>query len=299
MRFVWICFLFLIAASVSSCREDVPESLTPPAQPPVAVEYRAAVTLVPESPVARRVSTVSVRIEGPSDDLPQLEPIAGSDVHLVAVSRDLSWYDHAHPRRDGSTWVAVLVFPNAGEYVLHTIFRPTNAGQVVRKHVIHVGGAVPAAHPPLTVSPREKRSGHFTVHLRTEPEPPAVGVWSSLIFRIHRDSVPVTNLTPTGTLGHIVILRDGGEDFVYAHSTDGEARSGVRARAHVPAVPSSLDSDHSRHVGDTGPEVTFHTRFPASGKYRMWVEFLAGNDAIKADFVVDAGEPPPPPEHKD
>ncbi|HYR28036.1 MAG TPA: hypothetical protein VEU30_06190 [Thermoanaerobaculia bacterium] len=230
--------------------------------------------------------------------MPQLEPIAHSDVHLIAVSRDLSWYEHLHPRRDGATWKATMTFPEPGEYVLHTIFRPTYGSQIVEKQVVRVNGAATRTVRQSQVSPREQRKGNYTVRLTANPEPPAAGVWNALTFSIAREGKAVTNLVPTGTLGHIVILREGGEDFVYAHSTDGEALGGIRGRAHVRATPTELAADHRRHVGDTGPAVTFHTRFPKIGRYRMWVEFRAGDDTIDSDFVVDVTQPPPP-EHRD
>ena len=256
------------------------------------------VQLTPTAPAAREKANVTVEITGPTGEVVELDAIGGTDVHLVAASRDLSWYEHQHPRRDGAAWVAAIAFPSSGEYVLHTIFRPTNQNQVVEKQVVRVGGTPPRTPRTLDVSRRELRSGRYAVQLTTTPDPPAAGVWSSLVFSIARDGKPVTNLVPTGTLGHIVILREGGEEFVYAHSTDGEATGGIRGRAHVRATPSESAANHSRHVGDTGPEVTFHTRFAKTGRYRMWVDFRDGDESIDADFAVEVGQPTRP-EHKD
>lgn len=298
MRLAYIGILLVIAIAVSSCRDEDQTTSVPMAETAVSREQRAILTITPERPLARQTTTVSVALDAPTGGMPELEPIAGADVHLVAVNRDVSWYEHLHPRRDTSTWNAVITFPNAGEYVLHTIFRPKNAAQIVSKQVVTVGGASTALpRQRLAASPRAARSANNMIRLRTEPEPPAAGIWNSLIFTIEREGMPVTNLVPTGTLGHIVILREGGEDFVYAHSTDGEAMGGMRGRAHLPARPSGSE-DHSRHVGDGGPEVTFHTRFPMIGKYRMWVEFRTATETIEADFLVDV-EQPAQPEHRD
>ena len=218
------------------------------------VDHRGSTRIRPELPVTREPAEVSVEFEAPSDGVPQLEPIAASDVHLVAVSRDLSWYEHLHPRRDGATWKATMTFPEPGEYVLHTIFRPKNQSQRVQKQVVRVSGAATgAARQQLQASPREQHNGKYTVRLAAKPEPPAAGVWNALTFSISRDGKPVTDLVPTGTLGHIVILREGGEDFVYAHSTDGEAIGGIRGRAHVRATPSESGADHRRTSATPDP----------------------------------------------
>lgn len=290
--------LLLALVSTGGCGER-----NPPDEPPVAVtiqpiDYSARMTTVPGQPLAGEETRIELKIGSPSGPA-VLESIANNPVHLVAVDRDLTWYEHVHPKAAGDTHVAHLVFPADGEYILHVISWPTERPQFVQKKVITVGDQARQTVPsPLAISPREVRSGAYTVRLRSNPEPPATGDWSSLTFSLSRDGHPVTNLTPTGTLGHMVILREGGEDFVYAHSADGEATRGVRSRAHLPALPQGLD-DHRRHIGDTGPEVTFHTRFPTVGKYAMWVEFVAGSETVSARFVVDVTDPRPLQRHVD
>lgn len=265
----------------------------------VSSEPDVTIAVTPEIPAVGKPAEVRVQVVAPSGEPPQLEPIAGNRVHLVAVNRDLSWYEHVHPQPEGGAWVSEMTFRQPGESILHVILKPEKYRQLVHKRIVTVHtGVASAPSRQLVISPREKRSGSYMIRLRSNPEPPAAGSWSSLTFEILRDGQPVTNLTPTGTLGHIVILREGGEDFIFAHSTDGEALSGVRGRAHLPALPTNMDT-HRRHVGDTGPEVTFHTQFPRAGKYKLWVDFLAGSESIKADFVVDVGNPPPPPKHVD
>ena len=291
----------LLLALGSGCRERDQPDVAATTDVPItesAAAYSVDIAATPDRPRPREEVRITLRIAAPSGSLPQSEPDGNRAVHVVAVSRDLAWYEHVHPQLDRESYIARLTFPRAGEYVLYAIVLPEDGPELVRKQDLIVGTNPGTAKVPLTISPRERRTGRYTVRLRTNPEPPAIGDWSSLIFDVLRDGEPVTNLTPTGTLGHMVILREGGEDFVYAHSTDGEAVKGVRARAHLPALPGSLDT-HRRHTGDTGPEVTFHTQFPRVGKYKVWVEFLAGGDAIKADFVVDVGEPRPPAPHAD
>lgn len=304
MRRAMSRLLLLVLVSGSGCSDesalDAPSAVDAPSTVAAtpALDYAAQIATLPERPSAGQETRVALRITAPSES-PQLESIASNPVHLVAVNRDLTWYEHRHPQLTSGVYAAALTFPADGEYVLHAILWPKDRPQLVQKQIVTVGKPARATAPQrLTISPRVARSGRYTTRLRSAPETPATGDWTSLIFDISRDGEPVTNLTPTGTLGHMVILREGGEDFVYAHSTDGEALRGVRSRAHLPALPPSLD-DHRRHLGDTGPEVTFHTQFPRVGRYKMWVEFLAGGEAIRADFVIDVENPKPPAPHQD
>ncbi|HKR64266.1 MAG TPA: hypothetical protein VJZ00_11095 [Thermoanaerobaculia bacterium] len=291
----------MFAIFVIACERPEPElpDIKPDAATPAPDAFAMTIAVDPERPVVGTRSNIRVQV-GHGSDPPRLEPIAGHPVHLVAVSSDLRWYQHLHPQRKGNIWTSGITFSVAGRYILYAIIRPPNGPQRVEKQIVIAGGETqsPSAES-LSASPREKASGRYTVRLRTKPEPPEATIWSSLIFEISRDGAPVTNLTPTGRPGHMVIIREGGEDFVsYPHSTDGEALSGMRGRAHLPALPNELDKDHRRHIGDTGPEVIFHAQFPHTGKYKLWVEFLAGGDPIRADFVLDVGPPKPLP-HRD
>lgn len=279
-------------------RESELPDVKPNAATPVPDAFALTISVDPERPVAGKQTNIGVQV-GRGGDPPPLELIAGHPVHLVAVSSDLRWYEHLHPQGEGSTWTSGITFPVAGRYILYAIIRPPTGPERVEKRIVIAGGETqsPSAQP-LSTSPREKVSGRYTVRLRTNPEAPEATIWNSLIFEISRDGEPVTNLTPTGRLGHMVIIGEDGEDFVYAHSTDGEALSGIRARAHQPATPNRTADDHRRHVGDTGPEVIFHAAFRRTGKYKVWVEFVAGGDPLRADFVLDVGPPKPVP-HRD
>ena len=295
-----VALLLSFAIFVTACERREPE--LPDVKPDVATTVPDAFALTiavdPERPIVGAPSNIRIQIGG-SGDTPRLEPLAGYPVHLVAVSSDLRWYKHLHPQGEGNTWTSGVTFPVAGRYILYAIVRPPNGPQRVEKQIVIAGAQTqsPSARP-LSASPREKVSGKYIVRLRTKPEPPEATIWNSLIFEISRDGAPVTNLTPTGRLGHMVTIREGGEDIGYAHSTDGEALGGIRGRAHQPALPNEIENDHRRHIRDTGPAVMFHAEFPRTGKYKVWVELLAGGDPIRADFVLDVGPAKPLP-HRD
>lgn len=299
MRPVVISALLLLLAGAGGCRKQTEPDRVPAEALEVAVPLEYSVDIsVPERLRAREGVQISVHVAASESLTRPNDAVESSRVHVVAVSRDLAWYEHVHPHLDGDAYRAVLTFPTDGEYILHSIVPMRDRPQLVQKRTVVVGHpASKELQRELMISPRESRSGRYTVRLRSDPEPPAAGGWSSLIFQISRDGTPVTNLTPTGTLGHMAILREGGEDFVYAHSTDGEAVSGVRAQTHQPAIPPSVDNTHQRHTGDTGPEVTFHTQFPRPDRYKLWVEFSAGENSIKSDFVVEVGQRVPVATH--
>lgn len=121
------------------------------------------------------------------------------------------------------------------------------------------------------------------VELKTRPAEPVADEWTVMTFHITRDDKPVVNLQPLDTLGHLILIREGAEEFIYAHSIEGEA-GGIRAPLHTRATPEEVmpQDVHTTH----GPDVTFHARFPAPGLYRAWADFAPGDDRIRPDYVI-------------
>lgn len=126
--------------------------------------------------------------------------------------------------------------------------------------------------------------------LRTNPPRLLAGEWATLTFRLERSGNPVTDLRSDASAGHLVITDETATDLVYAHSSDGEAVRGVRAKAHQPAIPPSL-RPHEHRGDDRGPEVQFHAIFPKPGRYKVWAELAPGDDHLTVEFVVDVATP--------
>lgn len=293
--------MIFVCAVLAGCREQpLPQEDAAAATVPIPAAHsesdhstQIALQTTPEKPEAQRATRLAVAITG--SDATALEPIAGQLVHVFAVTRDLSWHEHIHPKLEGDSYVGSISFPAGGEYVVYAIYKPRSSAEVVTKWAVAVNGS-PTAPKPLQPTASVTTSGAYTVRLRPTPDPPSTTGWNALRFTIEREGEPVTDLTPTGSLGHIVILREGAEEFSYAHSTDGEALAGVRARLHVPATP--IGNTHERHQEDTGPDVTFHTRFSTPGRHKIWAGFTVGADEIDVEFVVDVGNAPPSQPHE-
>ena len=219
-----------------------------------------------------------------------LDPIGEELMHVVAVRKDLSWLAHAHPKATSEgTYAFELTFPQEGVYAVFAVLVPSGRErQTVRSEVV-VGRNGETTHAQLAASPHEKRFGAYDVKLATEPEHPFAGAWTTLQFHLSRGGTPVTNLRAHAESGHLIILDASAEHFVYAHSTDGEALRGVRAKAHLPAAPPAL-RPHQHESDEQGPDVQFHALFPAPGRYKVWAEFAPGDEHVTADFVIDVAQ---------
>ncbi|GAA0614860.1 hypothetical protein GCM10009547_15910 [Sporichthya brevicatena] len=200
--------------------------------------------------------TVSLRILGPDGaPLTDYEVVHDKELHLIAVRRDLTGFQHVHPTRaaDG-TWSVPLDL-SAGTWRLFADFDPAGpaAALVLGADVAVAGDYAPAALPPPRL--RTKVDG-YTVTLDGTL---VAGQAGPLRFSVSRDGTEVTDLQPyLGAYGHLVALRAG--DLAYLHV-------------------------HPESTTSAGP-VTFVATAPSAGDYRLFLDFRHGGVVRTAAFTV-------------
>jgi hypothetical protein len=218
---------------------------------------------------AGAATAVSFRILGPDG-----RPVTAYDtahdeaLHLIAVRRDLTGYQHVHPElaADG-TWSTPLDV-TAGTWRLFADFDPagTDAALVLGADVAVAGTYSPQ---PLPEPAATAEVDGYTVTLDGQLVP---GAESELTLSVSRDGQPVTDLQPyLATYGHLVALRDG--DLAYLH-------------VHPAGEPGDGRTS-------PGPDITFYATAPSAGDYRLFLDFRHGDVVHTAEFTVRAGDPPP------
>lgn len=219
---------------------------------------------------------VSFRITGPDG-----EPVTAYDVehekqlHLIAVRRDLSGFQHVHPTlaTDG-TWSTDLALA-PGDWRIFADFKPTGADPLTLGTDLPVAGR----YQPAT-SPAESRASTVDGYQVTIAGELVAGTDSRLALTVTKDGKPVTDLQPyLGAYGHLVALRAG--DLAYLH-------------VHPDGTPGD---------GTTkpGPEVVFYAAVPSTGDYRLFLDFQHDAVVRTASFALStddrgAAEPTEPSE---
>jgi len=208
---------------------------------------------------------VTFRILGPDG-----EPVTSyrtshdKDLHLIAVRRDLTGFQHVHPERSAAgTWTTRLAL-TPGAWRVFADFTPGGAEQGLTLGAdLHVAGQYqPQPTPPVAATARVE---DYTVTLGGTLTP---GSSSDLTLRVARDGRPVTNLQPyLGAYGHLVALREG--DLAYLH-------------VHPAGAPGD-------NVTRPGPDVTFSAAVPSEGRYRLFFDFRHGDVVRTAAFTATAG----------
>ncbi|RZU32360.1 hypothetical protein [Blastococcus saxobsidens] len=183
------------------------------------------------------------------------------DLHLVAVRRDLSGYQHVHPElgADG-VWRTELAL-DPGSWRLFADFTPEadGANRILGTDLAVAGSYEPR---PLPAPAAVAEVDGYTVVLSGELSP---GQESELALSVSRDGVPVPDLQPyLGAYGHLVALRAG--DLAYLHVHPAESRDGTAAAP--------------------GPHVRFVTTAPSVGTYRLFLDFKHGDVVRTAAFTV-------------
>lgn len=222
-------------------------------------------TFVPASPVLPAgTRTVEFVIEGPDGSpVTEYEIEHEKELHLIAVRRDFTGFQHVHPERasDG-TWAVPLDLAG-GTWRLFADFTPVGEdgsggeGLTLGADVAVTGStgrfaeAIPEARRVDTVD-------GYRVELAGTLTP---GEENTLSFAVTRQGAPVADLQPyLGARGHLVALREGDLAYLHVHPTDDEDA--------------------------TGHEVGFAATVPSVGGYRLYLDFQVDGVVRTASFVV-------------
>lgn len=214
-------------------------------------------------------------VKGKVGELVPLDLHHDRKIHLIVVSKDLSYFEHIHPdyQASGAYNIAVLPgnkaytaganknethFANGGDYILFADYTPTGGNPQLEKINLTVGGKAPT---PVTYS---------TPKL------------SSTVDGYTLDLVPEGGSFTAGKLAHIQgVLKKNGKEMDAA-----TLENYLSAKAHMVVV--GVDDKNYLHVH---PEVVngkfdLHTTFEKPGVYRGWVQFQDGGIVRTTDYVL-------------
>jgi len=199
---------------------------------------------------ARAGHAVPIRLRIVADDgavVRRFDVAHTKRMHLIVVGRDLTGFQHLHPRmRPDGTWEAVARL-RPGATRLYADFTIDGEQRTLGTDLLVAGRTRPAAIPPAaTVA---DAGDGLTVALRRDGE--------RLAFDVRRgDRVVNDELQPyLGAKGHLVMLRTGDLAYLHAHPDD----DALAFEAHVPSA----------------------------GTYRLWVQFRVGGRVHTAAFTQE------------
>lgn len=239
------------------------ENAAPDATTGLAQEVGGYRLELPVTRLAPGVQPFTFTVVGPDGEpVTAYDEAHERDLHLIAVRRDLSGFQHVHPTLDEATgsWTTTLTL-DPGSWRVLADFVPTGGEQVVLGADLVTEGA--GTSQPLGADVLGASVDGYEVILEASP---VVGAETSVVATVVRDGRPVTDLGQyLGELGHLVVLRDG--DLAYVHG-------------------------HPEEAGGAGPTIPFAVTFPSGGRYRLYLEFEHAGAVHTATFTlsVEAGD---------
>ena len=142
-------------------------------------------------------------------------------MHLILVRRDLTGFQHLHPRQAGDgTWTTDVTLEQAGSYRLFADFARGGESYTLASD-LRVDGAADLRPLPAP-EPTAVSDGGYDVRLDRDG--------GALRFTITRDGTPVRTEPYLGAGGHLVALREGDLAFLHVHPMD----DGVNFEATFP-----------------------------------------------------------------
>jgi hypothetical protein len=221
--------------------------------------------LAADTSPAGPAAPVTFRILGPDGSaVTAFDESHDEDLHLIAVRRDLTGFQHVHPAlaADG-TWTTPLAL-DPGTWRVFADFVPAADGV---NRTLGADLAVAGEYEPAPL-PAESRTAEVDGYTVTLDGDLIAGEESELTLAVSRDGRPVTDLQPyLAAYGHLVVLRDG--DLAYLH-------------VHPAGEPGDGTTE-------PGPDVTFFSTAPSAGTYRLFLDFKHGDAVHTAEFTVEVG----------
>lgn len=193
-------------------------------------------------------------------------------MHLIVVRRDLTGFQHLHPRMDADgNWSTPIELPSAGSYRVFADFSHGAESETLGADLAVDGGAdyesIPAPSMVATT-----RSG-YEVELAADGS--RAGSDSELAFTVTRAGSPVQIEPYLGADGHLVALREGDLGYLHVHPLSGGEHG---AEEHG-------GSDDSHAAAEAGDPIRFMTEFPSAGSYRLFLQFRAAGEVHTAEFT--------------
>ena len=186
-----------------------------------------------------------------------------------------------------------------------------SGGWIVKKFGAHVEGELPPAN-----------ATQYQVALMPMPAQLHAGEEAMLHFQVRdANGKPLTDLEPyMGAMGHAVILSEDGAIYLHVHPVSdemaemmggdshekhahGDAMNGMKMDGAPSGAMNGMKMDGDDDIAAMmkslpastrgGPDVVFHTTFPAAVLYRVWGQFMRDGKVITTNFTLSVAPKTP------
>jgi len=227
-------------------------------------ESGLALELGQQELAAGQRSQLSFQIDG-EDGQPvtEFEIEHTKPMHLIIARRDLTGFQHLHPRMsEDGTWSTPVRLDEPGAYRVFADFNHDGQDLTLGSDLM-VDGSADYRELPAPETLATTDSGY---DVSLDAAAPRAGEESELAFQVEHAGQPVDVQPYLGADGHLVALREGDLAFLHVHPVEGE------------------------HASEGGAGTRFMTEFPTAGRYRLFLQFKAQGQVHTAEFTQEVTE---------
>jgi hypothetical protein len=207
-------------------------------------------------------------------------------MHLIVVSRDLSYFSHLHPESTvAGSYAVTQTLPATGPYLLFNEFYMAGGKMQLERDVLMTGGAPPVSPDPVltpTLGVPLEADG-LTAVLTANASKIRRRSSTSFQLQVVNNGRPVTDMEPfLGAPAHVVMVSADTRQFAHTHADlPGGAMAGDMGGAIMSGM--SMPSPPARF----GPTLSFAHTFMQPGLYRLWVQFGYQGKVITVGFNIE------------
>ncbi|QUL52129.1 hypothetical protein KDC22_16765 [Paenibacillus tritici] len=211
---------------------------------------------------AKQDTIIHLEVRNDGKPLDKFDISHEQKLHMMIVSKDLSYFNHIHPAFKGNGLFEIKTqFPAGGDYKLIADFIPTGGSAMSKMEWVHVEGDTATAQPVQPEKELTKAVDGKLVTLQFDSLAANKELMLTYTFKQEKTKTPITNLQPyLGAVGHVVILTESTEEYLHVHPMEETA---------------------------SGPDAQFMTTFPKSGLYKIWGQFKHNDQVFTVPFVIN------------
>jgi hypothetical protein len=198
---------------------------------------------------------VAVRNNQSGEIQKSFDTVHEKKLHLIVVSEGLTAFQHLHPTMDGDGfWSQRITLPHGGRFL---VFADGGVGGEKFSSGTDLSAeGSPAPKPTFALSAEAKAEG-ITARVVEGAKLP-LSDHAHVTIRL---SNPAGWEPYLGEPGHLIMVRQGGKEFIHAH-------------------PKGAMKDGS---------VTFDAHFHEKGVFRAWAQFQRGGKVLTFPFTLEVG----------
>jgi hypothetical protein len=253
--------IFLAACGTNASWEDEEKSIE--VSDRIVTDDVKVVWELDDNQASDQATKITLTITNNDEPIRDFEINHEKYLHLIIVSKDLSYFTHVHPEYKGDGVFEIEnKFPVGGEYRMVADFKPADGGSMSKMEWVKVEGEAAELKEVTVDNSHEKIIDGKKVTLEFDPQLEA-GVPSTLKFTLTDENTgqPISDLEPyLGSIGHVVVFTEDGERYLHVHALENQG---------------------------SGPEALFETNFSSSGIYKIWGQFQKDGQVFTVPFVIN------------